>query len=515
MTRPFLTRALAAGLTIASLTPLAACGGSDSGGDAGGTADDTLVIGISRKLTSLDPGTGGSIDGDSSLQRAIYEGLTYYDAELELRPQLAESWTQDDDTTWTFKLRSGVTFSDGSPFTAADVKFTFDRYLAPDSELSSAAAVQAFASSVDAPDDTTVVIHTNGPYIDLPDRLATFFIQDEDFVEAHPGEVDVALGTGPYVLDSVDLENGATLHRNDDYWGEQPAWKDVEYKVLETEAARVQAAQAGTVDVAIQYEPASLELFENSDYTTGTQWSSWNNTIRFNEHVEPLGDIRVRQALNYAIDKESLIKDVLGADVEPLAGQTISAPYDEVNPDLQAYPYDPDKARQLLAEAGYPDGFELELGLTTGTYVAQDPVSQVIAKQLADVGVTLKITQQAFPNWVQRTYSDQDAPALYYIGYASGYKAIAERLRTYADSNVQSHYAQPDTTYDDLVTKVTQAKDAAEQAQYVNEATAWFREQAHLIFLWPQPLTYVVRKDLQWTPRPEHWLVPQEFSPQA
>ena len=506
------TRIVAAALSLLALGPLAACSATASGA----SDRDNLVIGISRKLTALDPAKGSSVDGDGSLQRAIYEGLTTYDANLQLQPQLASSWSQTDATTWTFTLREGVTFSDGSPFTASDVVFTANRYLAPDSKIPSASAVKAFLSSAEAPDDRTVVFHTKGPYLDLPDRLANFFIQDETFVAAHHGDTNVSLGTGPYVLDTVDLENGATLHRNDGYWGTKPHWETVSYKVLETEAARVQAAQAGSVDVAIQYEPADLELFRNSkDYVTGSQWSSWNNTLRFNENIKPLDDIRVRQALNYAIDKEAIIRDVLGTDVEPLAGQALSAPYDKVNPELNAYPYDPAKARELLAAAGYPDGFDVELGLSTGTYVGQDPAAQIIAKQLADVGVRVNITQQSFPNWVQRTYSEANAPALYYIGYTAGYKAIAERLRIYATSNLQTHYAQPDTTYDELVAKVTTATTLEEQQQYANQATAHFREQAHALFLWPQPLTYVVRKDLQWTPRPEHWLEPQDFSPNA
>jgi peptide/nickel transport system substrate-binding protein len=497
---------------------VAACGGGSSGdaasaGDAGGR--DHLVIGISRKLTSLDPANGGSIDGDASIQRAVFSGLTNYTPDQKLEGDLATSWKQDSDTTWTFKLRSGVVFSDGSPLTAEDVRFTFDRLLDPKTELKSASTVQGFVKSVEAPDPTTVVIETKGPFIDLPDRLAALFVISKRYAEAHPGE-DATLGSGPYVLKSVNLENGATLIRNDRYYGTKPHWKTVEYKILETEAARVQAAQAGAVDVAIQYEPVSLKLFENSrDYTTGGQWSSWNNTLRINENVKPLQDVRVRQALNYAIDKEGLIKDILGVDVEPLAGQTISAPYDKVNPRLTAYPYDPAKAKQLLAEAGYAKGFSIELALTTGTYVAQDPVAQVIAKQLGAVGIKVKVTNQSFPNWVERTYSAKDAPALYYIGYSSGYRAPAERLRIYATANAQTHQNPPDKTYDKLVGELTVAKTVAEQQELVDQATAHFREQAHVVFLWQQPLTWVIRKDLDWTPRPEHWLDPQEFAPKS
>ncbi|MDL9937289.1 ABC transporter substrate-binding protein [Gordonia sp. ABSL1-1] len=486
---------------------VAACGGL--GADES-TRDGTIVIGISRKLTGLDPAKGQSVDGDGSVQRALYSSLTTYDPQLNLKGDLATNWTQDDPTTWTFHIRPGVTFSDGTPLRGEDIKYSFDRFLDPASTYTTSSATRAIISSVDTPDDTTLIVHTNGPYIDLADRLASFFIVQKAFVQAHPEGTSV-LGTGPYKLDTVDLENGATLSPNPNFYGAAPQWKKVEYRVLENEAARVQAAQSGSVDVAIQYEPASLKLFADSDYDTGTQWSSWNNTLRINENIKPLGDVRVRQAINYAIDKKSIIDNILDTDVAPLAGQAIAEPYDSINKSLSAYPYDPQRARQLLAEAGYPNGFDTELSLTTGSYVAQDPVSQVLAKQLGAVGIKVNITNASFPTWVQRTYSDNAAP-LYYIGYTSGYKAIAERLRTYASSNAQSHYATPDTVYDDLVTKVTGARTREEQQRYVDLATQRYRDQAHAIFLWPQPLTWVVRKDLAWTPRPEHWLVPQEFT---
>ena len=297
------------------------------------------------------PATRGSLDGDASIQRAIFSSLTNYNPQLKLQPDLATSWTQDSDTKWTFHLRPGAKFSDGSPLTAADVKYTFDRLLDPKTKLLSASTVSGFTKSVQAPDPTTVVINTKGPFIDLPDRLAALFIVSKAYGEAHPGKDDT-LGSGPYALESVDLENGADARPQPDYYGTKPAWKTVTYKVLETESARVQAAQAGAVDVAIQYEPHEPRLFKNNpDYTTGGQWSSWNNTLRVNEHIKPLNNQLVRQALNYAIDKQTLIDDVLDVDVKPLAGQVISAPYDKVNPNLPGLSVRPGEG-QAAAGAG-------------------------------------------------------------------------------------------------------------------------------------------------------------------
>ncbi|MFC9772476.1 MULTISPECIES: ABC transporter substrate-binding protein [unclassified Pseudarthrobacter] len=504
-------RTLTGFLSVAAMLAIAGCSNALGTPADAGTTSDKITLGISRQITSLDPGDAGSLDSDASVQKAIFSGLTRYDADFVLHGELAEKWAQDSPTQWTFTLRSGVKFSNGEAFDAPVAKWNFDRVLDPAAKFGQGGSLRPVIDEVEAPDATTLVIHTKGSYIDLPDRLSNFLFTEQKFAASHNTKTET-LGTGPYVLDSVDLENGAKLTANPNYFGDKPAFNKAEYVVLSTETARVQAIQAGTVDAAIQFEPSDLKQFSDStDYTTGNQWSTWNMSLRFNETVKPLDDVRVRQALNYAIDKKAIIRSIFGADIEPLKGQLISEPFDAINPELKPYEFDPAKAKELLAAAGHADGLELELGLSTGTYVAQDPIAQVIADQLKNVGVTLKITNQPFPAWVTRTYSEKDAPALYYIGYTSGYKAPAERLRIFTSTGSQSHYASPE--YDDLIKKLTVAATPVDQQALVNEATELFRDQAHAAFLWPQPLTYVVKKDVSWKPRAEHWLVPQEFSP--
>ncbi|MGW4578292.1 ABC transporter substrate-binding protein [Rhodococcus sp. YH1] len=496
---------------VAALTTavvLTSCGVLD--GDAGASGDsDVLRLGLSRQLTNLDPGASGSLDGDATVQGAIFSGLTRVDPNLELVGDLAESWEQESETRWVFHLRDGVKFSNGDPFTAHDAVWNFERVLADTAGFSNGASLAPVIASVQASDDATLVIETKGPYLDLADRLANFFFTQQKWVESHNPKLE-PLGTGPYRLVSVDLENGAVLERNPEYFGGAPDFENVEFKVLSTEAARVSAVQTESIDAAIQFEPSNLAQFENSNvYTTGNQWSTWNMTLRFNETKKPLDDVRIRQGLNYAVDKETLAKSLLGDDIEPLYGQVVSEPYDLVNSNLQPYPYDPAKARQLFAEAGYPDGFELEMQLSTGTYVASDLIAEAIANQLAEVGVKVNITTAQFPAWVERSRTD-DVADLVYIGYTSGYKSPVERLRIFTSKYAQSHFTDP--VYDDLIARLTVAPNEQEQQRLFDEATAHFRENPHVLFLWPQPLTYVVAKDLQWTPRPEHWLLPQDFS---
>jgi peptide/nickel transport system substrate-binding protein len=523
-------RGALAGLALASALAAAGCGGasgtSAGSGSSGGSSQSgasaelskgTLVIGLSRQLTGLDPASStGSVDGDGSIERAVDASLTQYNPQQHLVGDLATSWKRTSPNQWTFKLRPGAGFQDGSPLNAAAVAWNFNRMLAKNTTLGNAPEYQAFVKSVSAPNPTTLVINTKGPYLDLPDRMAAFFVISPKFTEQHHDNPSETLASGPYEIKSYNLETGATLVPNPHWWGAKDTWKKVVYQILQTEAQRVQAAQANEIDVAIQYDPRDLKLFSGSSvYTTGSEASAWNNTLRINENIKPLNNKLVRQAINYAINKQAIIKNVLGVNEQPLQGQVVSKPYDLlVNPALKAYPYDPAKAKQLLAQAGYPHGFSTELGLSSGTYVGQTQIAQVIAQELGQVGIKVKITQADFASWVERTESTKPStpPPLYYIGYTSGYKSPSARLEIYSDSDAQSHYDPKDTTYDNDVAKLTAAATPAQQRYWFDKATAEFREEAHVIFLWPQPLTYVINKQLSWVPRPEHWLDPQDFS---
>jgi peptide/nickel transport system substrate-binding protein len=283
--------------------------------------------------------------------------------------------------------------------------------------------------------------------------------------------------------------------------------------VLATEAARVAAVQTHAVDVVLQLEPDDLSQAASAGYKTGDQPSAWNMVYRLNELKPPLNKLDVRLALNYAINKAAIAKSLLGSNIKPSPGQILVQGYDQdVNPSLQAYPYDPAKARQLLAQAGYPHGFTLTLNNTTGTYIASDTVAQAVAQELGQVGVKVQISDTPFPTWVDESRTPQAADMLY-IGYSSGYPGPAERLLIYTDKYSQSHYSDPG--YDALVQKVFSATTPQLEQQYVNEATQQFYNAANVIFLWPQPLTYAVARNLSWIPRKEHWLLPQDIKPSS
>jgi peptide/nickel transport system substrate-binding protein len=280
--------------------------------------------------------------------------------------------------------------------------------------------------------------------------------------------------------------------------------------VLASPAARIAALQTHAVDVAIQLEPTDISELKNSGYTTGSVPSTWNMVFLLNEAKAPLNNKDVRLALNYGLDKTAIASAFLGANIKPAPGQVLVQGYDMTNPSLSAYPYDPAKAKALLAAAGYPHGITLELNLSSGTYIAQDQIAQAAAKEWAQVGINVKITQSEYPAWLARTRS-ANAADLVYIGYSGTSNAPGPRLQIFTDQDSQIHGADP--AFDALVTKVFEATTKTRQQEYVNQATQVYYNNADSVFLWPQPLTYAVSSDISWTPQPEHWLIPQDFSP--
>jgi peptide/nickel transport system substrate-binding protein len=283
--------------------------------------------------------------------------------------------------------------------------------------------------------------------------------------------------------------------------------------VLADEASRVAALEAGEVDVALQLNPENLDQFAGSDrYTTGLTSSSWLMTLRINETKAPFDRVEVRRALNYAIDKEAITRSVLRGSVTPSAGQLAVEQFDAVDPSVTAYPYDPDRARSLLRAAGVADPLEVDIELSSGTYVAQDTIVQVIAAQLAQVGVKLNIKQAPFPTWVERTRTPGVAP-LIYIGFGNYNGSTVENLTYFAKPYSQVHY--DDKAFEDLVVRSKAATTEADQQALIFEAQRIFHDNAHAVFLFPQPLTYVVDKRLAWTPRGAHWLRPLDFAPKG
>ncbi|NKY43764.1 ABC transporter substrate-binding protein [Nocardia cerradoensis] len=486
--------------------------GGDSGSGGALNSDRTLTLALSRQFTGLNPHNGGSPDSDGSVKGTVYEALTTLDPSGGVHPRLATSWTSPSPLEWRFTLRQGVHFSDGTPLTALDVAWNFAELLDPATKSQLGAQFKIYADSVTAEGADTVVFHLKQPAIDLPSRLWNFYLTTQKFWET--GNLNTqALGTGPYVLKSIDLENGAQIEANPEYWGTRPAFPHVKYRVLPSEAARVSAVQAGEVDIALNLDPLSLDQFAgNKDYRSTLSDSSWVQVISINSNKGgPLADIRVRQALNYAIDKKSIISGLLKGAVQPSQGQIIAPPFFQPNPAITAYDYNPDKARALLAEARHANDVVLTLDIPAGTYAAGTAIGQAVVQQAAAVGIKINITETPFPAWLARQNQPSDQAAdLVYIGWGAYYK---DAWTVFDPFTSKSRYKQSnitDTVFDDLVNRLQAATDPGTARDLANQATQRYHDQAHTVFLWPGTFTSLVRNGLTWAPRTTRYLYAQE-----
>ena len=366
----------------------------------------SITIGMQLEPPNLDPTGGAAAAIDEVVYANLFEGLTRYQSDGSVAPGLAESWDiSEDGLTYTFNLRSGVTFHDGSAFTAEDVKFSLDRARAEDS-TNAQKALFAGIADVAVVDDTTVQVTLSSPNGGFLTNLAW-----GDAVIVAEGSVDQAatapVGTGPFKFGQWVQGDRVELVRNPDYWGEAPALETATFKFISDPTAAFAAMMAGDIDAFPGYPaPETLAQFEADPRFKLLIGSTEGETIlSTNNKAEALSDIRVRQALAHAINRQEIIDGAMFGYGTPIG--THFAPH---NPDYVDFTgqsaHDPDKARSLLAEAGYGDGLTLSLKLPPPSYARRG--GEIIAAQLREVGIETEITNLEWAQWLEEVFRGKD-----------------------------------------------------------------------------------------------------------
>lgn len=400
---------------------------------SGGAAARDLVVALKTEPTSMDP-QYHALTPNIQLSQTLFDPLVCVDADLKPEPCLAESWKADG-KVWTFKLRPNVKFSDGTPMTSADVLFTMDRVPKVPNSPSSFKVYLQKVEKIEAPDPLTVRITTTEPYPLLAINMVGLPIMSAKAAagSAPEGRTTTELnagtglvGTGPYKFVSWKRGSEIIFERNPHYWGKAPAWDKVIYRPISNPAARVAALLAGDVDLAEDPPTDDLErlrkepkltvetkasnriiyvaLDQNGDSTPGIAATAGGPIGR-----NPLLDKRVREALSLAIDRTALVSRTMGGVATP-AAQLLPYPMFGASKNLvTAAKADPEKARALLKEAGYPDGFTLVLGTPNGRYINDSKVAQTLAAMWTRIGVKTSIDANApavfFKNRDSYTYS--------------------------------------------------------------------------------------------------------------
>lgn len=400
------------------------------------TSDKTLRIAYADPVSSLDPQLNNHA-GDRSIALHTFESL------LERRddgqhPGLATRWETEDPLTWVFHLRNDVTWQDGKPFTADDVVFSIERARNVPGSVASYAAGLRTVDTVQARDAHTVVIKTK-----VPNPLLVVNVDSIYLVSRHVGanaasedygSGKAAIGTGPYKLVSYAQGDRARFARNDNYWGPTPAWAKVDYRYIPNPAGRTAALLAGDVDVIDKVSPSDVRKLEK---TAGVKVFAYpglraliiqpsfrdgpNEFIRDNAGKplaqNPLRDVRVRQALSLAINRKAIVERILQNTVTE-ANQWMPANTFGYNPKVKDIPFDAKKAKALLAEAGYPEGFQLTVHVPGERYPLAAESMQAVAQFWARVGV--KVDLQVVPWSVYASRANKNEFAVSVIAWGNG-----------------------------------------------------------------------------------------------
>ena len=369
-------------------------------------AKSDITIAMQLEPPHLDPTSAAAQAIDSVVYTNIFEGLTRFMGDGSVVPGLAESWEiSDDGTVYTFKLREGVRFHDGTAMDAEDVKFSLDRARADDSANAQKALFDGI-ESVEVVDPLTVRVTLAAPNGNFLFNMAwgdAVIVASEsiDTIKTAP------IGTGAYTFGNWVQGDSITLNRNPDYWGDQPALETATFKFISDPTAAFAAMMAEDVDVFDNFPaPENLPQFEADPRFQVLVGSTEGETIlSTNNKQPPFDDIRVRQALAHAIDRQAIIDGAMFGYGTPIG--THFAPHNPAYVDLTGQSaYDPEKAARLLADAGYAEGLKTTLHLPPPSYARRG--GEIIAAQLAEVGITAEIINVEWAQWLESVFKGKD-----------------------------------------------------------------------------------------------------------
>lgn len=420
----------------------------------------SLSIGMGSEPASFDP-PNYKLTTDLILTRLVFDGLVSFDNSLKIIPGLATKWTQTAATTWRFELRSGVKFADGSPFAARDVKASLERGAAK----ARGNAFIGFIKGVDVVDASTVDVQLKAPFGPFLQHMATpvAAITSADYLAKSSDDVLALtpLGTGPFKLSEYLPKQRAVVVRNDSFWGKAPYLDKVTFQVIPDEASRFAALKAGQLDVVEGPPPQeAVAISKSTDLTLIKSAATRDVRLGFTVTDKTLSNVKLRQAIALAVDAKSLVAFV----VEGLARFADSgwAPPEVLKTDPPlTIPFDKVKAKQLLTEAGYPNGLTLELATSQGRYLRDKEMAEAIQQQLKEIGITANIKVIEFAAYLDYLAAHKAQMFILGWGNSTGDPAVASRQNWFSKSTfnyADYQSAEMDKILDDAEQTTDQAK---------------------------------------------------------
>lgn len=489
MTRPTISRLAAVAvlvLAMASLVPAQ-------------TTRPVIVAG-GVDATSMDPYLSTNIT-DKNVVSHIYDTLLQRDQEMRVQPHLATAYRAISPTEWEFVLRRGTRFENGQELTARDVVWTLRHALDPDLKAPSVAQFRPI-TEVRAVDDYTVRFTTSAPYPALPAVMSEFWVMSAAYGTENEQRVlnERPMGTGPYRLVRWNRGEYALLEARTDYWAGAPAIRQIQFQAVPDQNTRLVQLQTGEADIVAALPIEAAEVIRRSgNARVETAAGARAYFVSLNMRPDtPLRDLRVRQALNQAVNVEELIRFVYGGLGKPLASLLTPEQFG-YTATVQPWGYDPERARQLLREAGYPNGFRIRMEAPEGRYPKDREVAQAIAGQLAQVGIDVDLSIREWGGFIGQ-FRTEDGPPMFYLGWS---------IPTFDPDSILTPLLTPNQTYgrfheatmSELINQARVEVDAARRAALYAQVQQSMKDQAPMIFLYQLDDIYGVSNRVNWSPR--------------
>jgi len=469
---------------------------ADSDGDS-----STLIIGSGNDIVSFD-----IHDHNNTSTEAVHVNMFNYlvkNEDGEFIYDLAESWENIDEKTWSFKLKEGVLFHNGEELTAEDVKFSLERVASDDSLLEYGNYKQI--DYVDVKSDYEFDIVTEDPEPALLNRISRIGsgILPKDYIETEGWDVflENPVGTGPYQIKEWLKDDRLVLEAFDDYFGEKPVWEEVVFRAIPEDSTRVAELLAGGIDIAVNIPPTDMERIESTDgVSIATSPSQRVALLALRTKGDgPTADPRVREAIDLAIDKQ-LIVDSLLEGYGVVTRTRVTPGNTGANEELYEQTlYDPDRAKELLAEAGYGDGMSLKMSSPSGRYLKDKESSELIVAMLAEVGIDVELELLEWSQFSTK-YNEKQFDDIFLIAYGNSMFDASNALQrlTFEHAAGETDYDNPEAN--ELILSADANMDADERVQQYQKAQEFIAEDRPHIYLWQMESIYGVNDRINFEP---------------
>jgi len=498
----------AARTTVLSTTCLllfSACAppSGDTAGHNTSEQTEVITVGLPNDVSGREWDPALSAAGTAvPVLYSIYETLYEFDDEGVPHPHIVESdELSDDELTLTLTIRSGMTFHDGSELTAEDVVFSLNRARGADEDLDSPAWASSLAhiESVETEDETTVVIQLSEPDPVLQNSLAYLpgMVVPADYIDevGNEGFLSEPVGSGPYALEESTPGQEFTLTAFEDYsLGDAPSYERINLKILQEGATRIAQLRAGDIDVATDVEISQVEALKQDGLNVATNPSGQFLSIIFNHRTEALEDERVRQAINLAVDTESITRSLYNGMGTEIGTMDPSFSAEQIQP----FEYDPDRAEELLEEAGY-NGETLVLNYPAGRYAQDSQLVQIIQSNLGDVGINVEIRSMDSNQWLDGLRENTlDDMTLTLVG-STNYDSYQQLWSATACEGPWSLWCDPDL---DNQLEALSKLAGEERREGFLELSEEFKQNPPALFLIDFHQIYAMQDGVDWHPTP-------------